>query len=323
MSGALHEVESFVETGTEGVEEFREAVLAGLAARPKALEPKFFYDERGSQLFDAITELDEYYPTRAETALLESHAEAIAAFVGKDASLVEFGSGSSVKTRILLAALPDLACYVPIDISGEHLQAAAERLAADFALPIVPLHADYTSAFTLPPAVPAQRRVGFFPGSTIGNFAPGAAAAFLRQARDLLGADARFLVGADLQKDEKRLVAAYDDAEGVTAAFNLNLLRRINRELEGDFDLAAFRHEARYNRAEARIEMHLVSLKAQQVRVAGRRFDFAAGESIHTENSYKYTSESFAALARAGGWRPAAEWRDPDGLFSLHGLAVG
>ncbi|GAB4232498.1 MAG: L-histidine N(alpha)-methyltransferase [Kiloniellaceae bacterium] len=324
-------LESFVETGPDsgpgGDDEFRDAVLSGLAARPKALEPKFFYDARGSQLFDAITELEEYYPTRAETALLRAHAAEIAAFVEAGAgevgaSLIEFGSGSSVKTRLLLEALPGLACYVPIDISGDHLKAAAEKLAADFALPILPVHADYTGAFTLPDAVPAEGRVGFFPGSTIGNFEPAAAVAFLRQARELLGRGARFLVGADLEKDEARLIAAYDDAEGVTAAFNLNLLQRINRELGGTFELSAFRHEARYNREEARIEMHLVSLRDQQVTVAGQRFGFAAGESIHTENSYKYTLDSFAALAREGGWGAQAQWLDPEGLFSLHGLVA-
>jgi dimethylhistidine N-methyltransferase len=320
--GVLHKLESFVETGEGADEEFRAAVLRGLARRPKALEPKFFYDARGSQLFDAITALEEYYPTRAETAALESHAAEIAAFVGGGASLVEFGSGSSVKTRLLLENLAGLHCYVPIDISGEHLQAAAGRLAADYALPVIPVHADYTSAFTLPAAVPAAGRVGFFPGSTIGNFDPPAAVAFLQRARDLLGPGARFIVGADLQKDEGRLVAAYDDAQGVTAAFNLNLLRRINRELDGDFDLAAFRHEARYDSDLGRIEMHLVSLADQQVTVAGRRFDFSTGESIHTENSYKYTLESFAVLARQGGWRSEAQWLDPEGLFSLHGLVA-
>lgn len=320
--GVLHKLESFVKAGAAGDDEFRDAVLSGLARHPKALEPKFFYDARGSQLFDAITGLEEYYPTRAETAALERHAAEIAAFVGRGASLVEFGSGSSVKTRLLLENLTDLQSYVPIDISGEHLQAAAEGLAADYALPVIPVHADYTSAFTLPAAVPAARRVGFFPGSTIGNFDPPAAVAFLRRARDLLGPGARFIVGADLQKDEARLIAAYDDAKGVTAAFNMNLLRRINRELAGDFDLASFRHEARYDSDFGRIEMHLVSLADQQVNVAGQRFGFSMGESIHTENSYKYTPESFAALAGEGGWRSEAQWLDPDGLFSLHGLVA-
>jgi L-histidine Nalpha-methyltransferase len=299
---------------------FGRSVLAGLAAAPKMLESKYFYDARGSELFDRITELEEYYPTRAEAALLRAHALDIADFVGPEAVLVEFGSGASVKTRILLDALADLRAYVPIDISGEHLKMAAAGLAADYAVPIVPLHADYTAALALPAAVPEGRRVGFFPGSTIGNFAPAEAAAFLSQARRLLGQGARFLVGADLLKDEARLLAAYDDAAGVTAEFNLNLLHRINRELGGDFDPAAFRHEARYNAEESRIEMHLVSRRQQQVHVAGQRFSLAEGESIHTENSYKYTAESFARLARQGGWQPLAEWRDPDGLFSLHGL---
>jgi dimethylhistidine N-methyltransferase len=301
---------------------FGRSVVEGLAARPKTLESKYFYDARGSLLFDRITELDEYYPTRAETALLKAHAEDIAEFVGPQAVLVEFGSGASVKTRILLDALPGLRAYVPIDISGEHLKRAVARLAADYVLPIVPLHADYTAALALPAALPEGRRVGFFPGSTIGNFAPAEAVAFLAQARRLLGIGAHFLVGADLRKDEARLLAAYDDREGVTAEFNLNLLHRMNRELGGDFDPASFRHEARYNADQSRIEMHLVSLRQQEVRVAGRRFTFGAGESIHTENSYKYTTESFTALACQGGWRPLAEWRDPDDLFSLHGLVA-
>jgi len=309
------------ETGAPA--DFRRSVLAGLSGTPKTLESKFLYDVQGSQLFDEITELEEYYPTRAEAALLRANAGAIADFAGTGAVLVEFGSGSSVKTRILLDALEAPAGYVPIDISGDHLKAAAAGIAADYDVPVIPLHADYTAAFALPADVPEGRHVGFFPGSTIGNFDPESAVHFLAQARRLLGPGARFLVGADLQKDTARLIAAYDDAKGVTAAFNLNLLRRINRELDAGFDLRAFRHEARYNAEAARVEMHLVSLKDQQVTVAGHRFDFAAGESIHSENSYKYTSETFAALARRGGWRPEVEWRDPDGLFSLHGLSVG
>lgn len=300
--------------------DFGRSVLAGLAGTPKTLESKYFYDARGSQLFDRITELEEYYPTRAESALLTEHAQEIAAFVGPQAVLVEFGSGASVKTRILLDALTDLRAYVPIDISGDHLKAAATRLAADYRVPVVPLHADYTATLALPAAVPEGRRVGFFPGSTIGNFDPAEASAFLARVGRLLGPQGRFLVGADLRKDQARLLAAYNDREGVTAEFNLNLLRRINRELGGDFDPTAFRHEARFNQAESRIEMHLVSLRDQQASVAGRRFDFAAGESIHTENSYKYTAESFAELAARGGWHLEAEWRDSDGLFSLYGL---
>lgn len=300
--------------------DFGRSVLAGLAGTPKTLESKYFYDTRGSQLFDRITELEEYYPTRAESALLAEHAREIAAFVGPQAVLVEFGSGASVKTRILLDALTDLRAYVPIDISGDHLKAAATGLAADYRVPVVPLHADYTAALALPAAVPEGRRVGFFPGSTIGNFDPAEASAFLARVRRLLSPQGRFLVGADLRKDKARLLAAYNDREGVTAEFNLNLLRRINRELGGDFDPSAFRHEARFNQAESRIEMHLVSLRDQQASVAGRRFDFAVGESIHTENSYKYTAESFAGLAACGGWHSEAEWRDPDGLFSLYGL---
>ena len=317
--GSVLERERPLDSGREA---FLASVLDGLAAPRKTLEAKYFYDARGSRLFDLITELDAYYLTNAETALLQTHAREIAERVGAGATLVEFGSGSSVKTRILLQAMKDLRAYVPIDISGAHLDAAAKRLAADCGLPVIPLHADYTRVFALPREVPRGRLVGFFPGSTIGNFEPPAASAFLEQARELLGAGARFLVGADLQKDRARLEAAYNDSRGVTAAFNLNLLVRINRELGGDFDLGAFRHKAFYNAEEGRIEMHLESTRPQSVELAGRRFDFAAGETIHTENSYKYSLESFAALARDGGWRREAVWQDPEGLFSAHLLTA-
>ncbi|NIA68893.1 L-histidine N(alpha)-methyltransferase [Pelagibius litoralis] len=301
-------------------EAFLASVLSGLSKRQKTIESKYFYDARGSQLFDAITDLDEYYLTRAETALLKEQSAEIATLIGTGATLVEFGSGSSVKTRILLDALAALRLYVPIDISGEHLDAAAKQVAADFSLPVIPLHADYTSRFTLPHQVSRDRLVGFFPGSTIGNFEPDEAAAFLDRVRSLLGPAARLLVGADLQKDPARLEAAYDDAQGVTAAFNLNLLVRINRELGGDFSLEAFRHKALYNAEEGRVEMHLVSLADQSLSLGGRQIDFTAGETIHTENSYKYSLESFRELAQRGGWRSEAAWTDPEGLFSFHAL---
>ncbi|WP_420345148.1 L-histidine N(alpha)-methyltransferase [Pelagibius sp.] len=293
-------------------------VLDGLTAPRKTIASKFFYDARGSQLFDAITELEEYYLTRAETAVLQQQAAELAARIGPGATLVEFGSGSSVKTRILLDALSGLSAYVPIDISGDHLDAAAKRLAADYGLPVIPLHADYHAPLVLPPQVPRDTLVGFFPGSTIGNFEPEEAVAFLTRLRSFLGDGARLLIGADLQKDPARLEVAYDDAKGVTAAFNLNLLERFNRELGGDFDLEAFRHEAHYDVDLGRIEMHLVSLRDQTVTLGGRRIAFAAGETIHTENSYKYTLESFAALARRSGWRGEASWTDPENLFSVH-----
>ncbi|WP_422365162.1 L-histidine N(alpha)-methyltransferase [Pelagibius sp.] len=300
--------------------DFLASVVGSLSTPQKSIESKFFYDAQGSQLFDAITGLDEYYLTRAETALLRARSEEIAALLGSGVSLVEFGSGSSVKTRILLEALPALKVYVPIDISGAHLDAAAKRIAADFGLPVIPLHADYNSRVSLPLQVPRDKLVGFFPGSTIGNFEPEAAVAFLKRVHGLLGSGARLLVGADLQKEAARLVAAYDDALGVTAAFNLNLLVRINRELGGDFDIDAFTHRALYNAEEGRIEMHLVSLKDQSVRLGGKKIHFASGETIHTENSYKYNLDSFRALAERGGWRSEAVWTDPEGLFSCHAL---
>ncbi len=301
-------------------EDFLASVVGSLAAPQKSIESKFFYDAQGSQLFDAITDLEEYYLTRAETALLRARSGEIAALLGSGVSLVEFGSGSSVKTRILLDALPALSVYVPIDISGAHLDAAAKRIAADFGLTVIPLHADYNSRVSLPRQVPRDKLVGFFPGSTIGNFEPEAAVAFLKRVGSLLGSGARLLIGADLQKDAARLTAAYDDALGVTAAFNLNLLVRINRELGGDFDIDAFSHRALYNAEEGRIEMHLVSLKDQSVRLGGKKFHFASGETIHTENSYKYSLDSFRALAERGGWRSEAAWTDPEGLYSFHAL---
>lgn len=297
-------------------------VLAGLTAPQKTIASKFFYDAEGSRLFDAITELEEYYLTRAETAVLQEQAAALAARIGPAATLVEFGSGSSVKTRILLDALSGLSAYVPIDISGDHLDAAAKRLAADYGLPVIPLHADYHAPLVLPPQVPRDTLIGFFPGSTIGNFEPEEAVAFLTRLRSFLGDGARLLVGADLQKDPARLEVAYDDAKGVTAAFNMNLLVRFNRELGSDFDLAGFRHEAHYDAELGRIEMHLVSLRDQTVTLGGQRIAFAAGETIHTENSYKYSLESFGALARRGGWRSEASWTDPENLFSVHLLAA-
>ncbi len=305
------------------VTEFRAAVLQGLGGTPKTLPSKFFYDAEGSRLFDRICELPEYYPTRTECALLEARASDIAALVGPHAGLIEFGSGSSVKIRLLLAALRHPAVYVPVDISRKHLLAAAASLAADFPdLQIAPVCADYTNRFALPrlPGSRPRRLAGFFPGSTIGNFTPSEAAGFLRRAGHLLGRGSLMIVGVDLPKDPAVLEAAYDDAAGVTAAFNLNLLARINRELDADFDLAAFAHEARWNARDSRVEMHLVSRVAQSARIGGNRVAFAAGESIHTENSYKYTLAGFADLACSAGYDPVAGWTDPANLFSIHVL---
>ncbi len=300
---------------------FLGAVLDGLGRGQRTLPCKYFYDAYGSRLFDRICELDEYYVTRTELSLLETVAPAIAGRAGPRIGLVEFGSGSSVKVRLLLDTLNAPAAYVPVDISREHLLISARGLAADYpALAVVPVCADYTQPFALPELTGAAGRLGFFPGSTIGNFDPAAAATFLAGLRAALEPGSGLVVGADLAKDPAVLCAAYDDAEGVTAAFNLNLLRRINRELGADFDLSGFTHEARWNAADSRIEMHLVSRRAQTVSVAGRRFPFAVGESIHTENSYKYSIDSFQALAARAGWTPAEAWTDPGRLFSVHYL---
>ncbi len=307
------------------VTEFRQAVLHGLGGTPKTLPSKFFYDAEGSRLFDRICELPEYYPTRTECALLAARAGEIAALVGPQAGLIEFGSGAGVKIRLLLTALRFPAVYVPVDISREHLLAAASSLAADFpGLRVMPVCADYTNRFALPrlPGTP-HRLAGFFPGSTIGNFTPAEARGFLQGAGRLLGPGSMMIVGVDLPKVRALLEAAYDDAAGVTAAFNKNLLTRINRELDGDFDLTTFAHEARWNAEESRVEMHLVSRVAQVVQVAGQPIGFAKGETIHTENSYKYSPSSFAQLARSAGYTPIAAWTDPAGLFSIQVLKMG
>jgi len=297
---------------------FRRDLLAGLARSPKTASPKWFYDAEGSRLFEEITELPEYYPTRTELALLRDRAGEMAQAIPEGAALVEFGSGASTKTRLLLDAAPQLGVYVPIDISKSALDAAAESIAADYPdLPVAPLVDDFTTALALPEAAAGRPHVGFFPGSTIGNFRPAEVEAFLAGAKRLLGSGAGFLIGIDLAKDEQTLVAAYDDAQGVTAAFNLNLLTRINRELGGNFDLAAFEHRAIWNPAESRVEMHLVSRKDQTVTIAGRRIEFAAGETIHTENSYKFTVGGFEKLARQAGWKLERCWESPAPSFAM------
>jgi len=302
-------------------EAFEADVTAGLAQPQKSVPPKYFYDAEGSRLFEAITELAEYYPTRTEIGLLRRIAPEIAALISPGAALVEFGSGASVKTRLLLDAAPQLAVYAPIDISRAALDAAARAIARDYPkLTVAPLLDDFTRALSLPPAAQGRPVTGFFPGSTIGNFTPPEAEAFLAGAHRLLGPGARFVVGIDVVKDEATLVRAYDDAAGVTAAFNRNLLVRINRELAGDFDLDAFAHRARWNAAESRIEMHLESLKAQTVHVAGRTFRFAEGETLHTENSAKFTVEGFAKLAAKGGWRLEQSWQSADPAFAVVSL---
>ncbi|MEO1569686.1 MAG: L-histidine N(alpha)-methyltransferase [Bacteroidota bacterium] len=294
-------------------------VVEGLTSSPKTLPCKYFYDERGSALFDEITELEAYYPTRTETAIMERHIAAMAAAVGPRAALVEYGSGSSQKTRMLLGALPNLAAYVPIDISGDYLQQQATSLRAQFPETLIlPVAADFTTAFDLPALPPdTKRRVVYFPGSTIGNFAPDAAERLLRRMADIAGPGGGLLIGVDLVKDRDVLVRAYDDPQGVTAAFNKNLLARINQEAGGTFDLDAFEHEARWNDTDARIEMHLVSPVAQTVYVGDTAFGFAAGESIHTENSHKYTLDEFFKLAGRAGWTRRHIWTDAADWFSV------
>jgi dimethylhistidine N-methyltransferase len=297
---------------------FLQDVVAGLSASPKSQPSKYINDERGSALFEAICELDEYYPTRTETALLADAARDIAGYISDGAALIEFGSGASLKTRLLLEAAPQVAVYIPVDISEDALAPAAAAIRARFpAIEVAPLVGDFTRPIDLPPAAHGRPRTGFFPGSTIGNFPPQAAVAFLNTARRLLGEGAQFIVGIDLVKDERVLVAAYDDARGVTAAFNLNLLERINRELGASLDVAAFAHAAVWNAAESRMEMHLVSLRRQTLAIAGHAFAMAAGESIHTENSYKYTLDGFAELASQAGWRVGAQWVSPDPTFAV------
>ena len=287
-------------------------VIEGLSRPRKALQAKYFYDAEGSRLFEEITELPEYYPTRTEAALMREKAAEMAAVISDDAALVEFGSGASSKTRILLDAAPQLGVYVPIDISPDALDAAAEAIRRDYPrLEVAPMVDDFTTALHLPDAATGRPRTGFFPGSTIGNFRPDEAVAFLKTARQLLGRGAAFFIGLDVVKAPMIMVAAYDDEQGVTAAFNLNLLARINRELDGDFDIEAFEHRAVWNPEESRMEMHLVSKVDQTARAAGRAFHFAAGETIHTENSYKFTIDGFEALAVQAGWKLERSWVSP------------
>lgn len=304
---------------------FLDDVFRGLERPRKELPCKYFYDEAGSRLFDAICGLDEYYPTRTEIALLKAHGAEMAELIGPGVCLIEFGCGSLVKTRLLLDALARPAAFVPIDISDGHLTRSAAALAGEYrGLKVLPLAADFTRPIDLPEQVRdlAARRVGFFPGSTIGNFDHPSAVGFLRNVAAMTGTGGGLLIGVDLKKDEAILVRAYDDRAGVTAAFNLNIIERINRELGGDFDPRAFRHMALYNGEKGRIEMHLVSRKDQTVTIQDRAFRFRDGETIHTENSYKYHVEEFTALAGQAGFSAVRTWVDGDGLFSLHYLTV-
>jgi dimethylhistidine N-methyltransferase len=300
--------------------EFGRDLLAALAATPHRISPKYFYDAEGSRLFDRICELPEYYPTRTELAILRRSAGEMAQLAGPGAEIVEFGAGSLVKVRLLLAAFQAPARYLPIDISGEHLRDAAAILKREFAgLDVEPVVADYTQQLALPPPRGAGRRIGFFPGSTLGNFTPEEALGFLRRARGLLRGGA-LLLGADLVKDPHVLHAAYNDAQGVTAAFNLNLLARANRELGTGFVLPQFAHYAFYNAPLRRIEMHLVSRARQSVSLGGERFVLEEGDSLHTENSYKFTIDGLRELAQRAGFRPGPVWTDPGRLFSVHWL---
>jgi dimethylhistidine N-methyltransferase len=301
---------------------FAADVLAGLQAERKALPAKYFYDSAGSRLFERISELPEYYPTRTELDILREHAADIAGRLPDKAALVEFGSGASTKASILLAAAPQLSAYVPVDISSEVLHHEADVLRRSFPkLKVTPVDADFCQPFDLPAELAMLPRAGFFPGSTIGNFEPHEACTFLRNAGRILGPGAAFIIGVDLVKDRAVLHAAYNDAAGVTAKFNLNLLARINRELGANFNLKCFEHHAFFNRERSRIEMHLASTKRQKVRILGETIEFRAGETIHTENSYKYTPASFSALARGSGWNVQALWTDPKKYFAVYFLA--
>jgi dimethylhistidine N-methyltransferase len=297
-------------------EAFRKDVLAGLSSYIPSVPARWLYDRRGSELFDAITGLPEYYPTRTETALLKTIMPDVAARIPKGAAVVEFGAGSATKTPILLEAIAP-AAYVPVDISGDYLEDSAAIVDARFpGVPVYPVTADFARPFDLPKAVAGLPKVGFFPGSTIGNFVPRSATDLLRQFRALLGAGSQLLIGMDQVKPIERLLAAYDDPGGVTAEFNLNLLERINRELDGDIPVDAFRHEARWNDILSRIEMHLVATRDVEFSISDTRFRFAKGSSIHTENSHKYGERGARVLLLAGGWTPVAEWSDPAGDFS-------
>jgi dimethylhistidine N-methyltransferase len=296
---------------------FRADVLAGLAAPIPAIPARWLYDHRGSELFEEITRLPEYYPTRTETALLERCSGEFADLLGTGEAVVEFGSGSSAKTPILLRAIRP-ACYVPVDISGDFLRESARALQAEFpSLPIHPVEADFTRPFALPAAIAAAPRLGFFPGSTIGNFVPRSAVDFLRAMYDTLGAGSRLLIGFDRIKDVDILLAAYDDSAGVTAAFNLNLLHRINAELDGDIPVGAFRHRAIWNDAMSRIEMHLEAVRDLAFAVSGQSFAMEAGATIHTENSHKYGHRDSRLMLRAAGWGVVREWTDEREWFSI------
>lgn len=308
----------------ESASSFRADVIAGLRLPQKSIPPKYFYDARGSELFEAICELPEYYPTRTELAIMRESVREMAEFIGPDSMLLELGSGASVKTCILIEhALP--AVYVPIEISESALEGATSALQIRYPwLDIVAIRADFARPLTLPNLsdLRDRRRVAYFPGSTIGNFTPEDARVFLRNTRELVGPSGALLIGVDTKKDKAVLDAAYDDAQGVTAEFNLNLLTRINRELGADFDVASFRHRAFYDPALGRIEMHLECLRDQRVRIGTDHFAFRAGETIHTEISCKYAPEEFIALAESSGFQAGHAWFDPGRMFGVYGMSA-
>ena len=303
-------------------DDFYREVIAGFSRQPRSIPPKYFYDEEGSRLFESICEQPEYYLTRTERTLLERHADEIRTLAGSGGYLVEPGSGSCEKVRLLLETLRPLA-YVPMDISCKHLRIAAAGIASDY--PWLDVHAvcaDITREVSLTFIPEDTAPVMFYPGSSIGNFDPGEAVEFLTCLAQIAGPGGALLIGVDLKKDPATLQHAYNDASGVTAAFNLNLLQRANRELAADFDIDAFQHHALYNGTAGRIEMHLTSTCRQTVNIDGHSFDFRAGDSIHTENSYKYTNDEFRSLAQQAGFAACAVWTDSDSLFSLHFLRV-
>jgi dimethylhistidine N-methyltransferase len=312
-----------VESKLSQHEAFRADVLAGFSQRQKTLPSRWLYDQRGSELFEEITRLDEYYLTRTETAILRANAEEMAALCGEDVVLLEYGAGAAIKSEILIDALQAPRLYAPIDIAADFLAETIERFRDRFPeLPVRPIITDFTVDFDIPADIPARPRAAFFPGSTLGNLGPSDAAALLRRMCKHVGRGGTAIIGVDLRKDVETLIAAYDDRRGVTADFNLNLLTRINRELKGDFALEAFAHEARWNERESAIEMHLVSLGPQTVSVDGSSFAFAEGETIHTETCRKFDVAGFAHAALRSGWRVDKLWSDPAQLFAVFGLSA-
>ena len=296
-----------------------EEIHAGLSQPSKSISPKYFYDDAGSKLFDAICDLPEYYPTRTELSIMQTNIDEIATLIGEQASLIEFGSGSSLKTQVLLRHLHDPAVYVPVDISREHLLEAAGKIREEFpTIEVLPVAADFTKPFQLPsPRVMPLRNIVYFPGSTIGNFSTDASLELLKVMHHEAGEDGALLIGVDLQKNKTVLESAYNDSVGVTAQFNLNVLRRLNNEFGGTFDLDGFRHRAIYNQKAGRIEMYLDSVRDQTAEVGGKTFQFAEREAINTEYSHKYTLEGFATLAQAAGFKVEKVWMDVDRLFSV------